>query len=280
MLRSIIPFFVVIFAFAFVVPASAACDPGAAGSRYPLYAQKVVKIAASPTQPPFAFVDAGNPNELVGLEVDMIKEVMRCAGLRYEFIEGAWAGLMPAVFAGSADVMIGDVNYREDRSQRADFILYLLAAQSVVVQKGNPRGVTKDADLCGTSGTATMGSSSAHKIEQLNQTCVANGKPLIVFQPAADADAAYRLVANGRTDFAMDEAASVSARLRTKPDYQLAYSVSTGLKGGFIVAKGNKEMLDIVYDGLKAEEKNGTLLRLLTKYGLPENLLIPVEVQR
>jgi polar amino acid transport system substrate-binding protein len=264
---------------AHTIAAQADCNPADAASRYPDYAQKTVKIAVSPTQPPFAYVDAANPGELTGLEVEMIEGAMKCAGLRYEFIKGAWSGLMPAVFAGSADVMIGDVNYRADRAERADFILYLLAAQSAVVQTGNPRKIAGPADLCGASGTATMGTSSANTIETLSKSCVANGKQAIAFQPAADADAAYRLVANERIDFAMDESASASARLRSKQDFQLAYAVSTGLKGGFIVAKGNKEMLSVVAEGLKAQEQDGTLLKLFKKYSMPASLLIPVEVK-
>ena len=260
--------------------ASTQCDPGAVAARYPSYAGKVVKIAASPTQPPFAFVDPKNPDEMTGLEVEMIEGVMQCAGLRYELIKGAWAGLLPAVFAGSADVMIGNVNYRPDRAEKADFVLYVLAGQSVVVQKGNPRRISTQADLCGASGTATMGSSSAMQIQRLSQSCIERGKPPIAFQPAADADAAYRLVSNNRFDFAMDEAASASTRLLSEPNFELAYTATTDIKGGFVVTKGNKEMLAIVSDGMKVQEQNGTLLKLMKKYGLPPSLLVPVEARR
>lgn len=256
------------------------CEPDKVALKYPSYAGKVIKIAVSPLQPPYAFSDPASPDRIIGLEVEMITKAMECAGLRFEFVKGAWSGLLSALFSGSSDIMIGAVNYRPDRAERADFIIYMRAGQSLEVQKGNPKKLSSPDTLCGTTGSATTGSSSAMHIERLNKQCLEQNKPGITFLPAVDGNAAFRQVANARVDFALDDAASAGARILKQPDIEVVYTASTDILSGMVVTEGNAAMADIVLDGLKIQERDGTLLTLARKYGFPEELLLPVQVRR
>ena len=253
------------------------CEPDKAATKYPGYANRVVKIAVSPTQEPYAYTDPKNPDHLAGLEVEMIEAAMTCAGLKYEFVRGAWAGLLQSMFNGASDVMIGSVTYRKDRGERVDFVLYVHSGQTAVVQKGNPKKIMDLATLCGTTGSATVGGSSALLIDGESKTCVSEGKPAINFQPATDADSAYRQVVNGRNDFAMDDAGSAAARVAADPNLQWAFTHKSELESGFVVPKGNSEMLHAVSEGLEVQEKTGALAALMKKYGLDEALLIPIK---
>lgn len=266
-----------------VVPGNAQaprCQPELASLKYPGYAGRTVKIAVSPNQPPYAFASAQDYERMAGFEVEAIERAMACAGLPFTYLRGAWSGLLPALFAGSADVMIGNVNHRPDRAERADFVLYMRAGQSIVVPKGNPRRIANPADLCGASGSATLGGSSAQQIERQSRLCVDQGKPAIHFLPAADAEAAYRQVGNARIDFAMDDAASAAVRLAKEPEFELAYTVTTDVLSGMVVTKGNAQMLQVVAEGLEMQHQDGTLAAVAKKYGLPTELLIPVQVRR
>lgn len=256
------------------------CEPAKVGQKYPAYAGRVVKIAVSPNQPPYSFADPQDPDRLVGIEVEMIEGAMNCAGLKFEYVKGAWSGVLAALMSGSSDVMIGNVNYRPDRAERASFILYMRAGQSVVVQRGNPKRITDVASLCGATGSATLGSSSALQIERQSKICVDNGKPPINFLPAADGNAAYRQLANARIDFEVDDASSAAARSAKEPEYEISYTVVTDFLSGFVVTKTNKAMLQIVADGMKVQERAGTVRALAAKYGLPAELLIPVEARQ
>jgi hypothetical protein len=62
-------------------------------AKYPKYAGQTVEIAASLTGLPFTYADPANPNNMTEIEVEMIEGAMKCAGLKYEFNKGAWAGL-------------------------------------------------------------------------------------------------------------------------------------------------------------------------------------------
>jgi polar amino acid transport system substrate-binding protein len=259
--------------------AHAACEPAKVGQKYPTYAGKVVKIAASPTQPPFAFTDPVNPERMSGLEAEMIEKAMSCAGLKFEYVKGAWSALLPALYSGAADVMIGAVNYRPERAERADFILYMRAGQGIVVQRGNPKKIGDMDSLCGHIGSSAAGGSPALAIESQSKVCVEQGKPAIEFLPAVDVDASYRQVVNGRVDFAMDDAPAAALRVKNEPTLEMAHTVVTQILSGFVVPKGNKEMLAIVADGLKAAEQDGTIVQLAKKYGLPAEMVIPIETR-
>lgn len=255
---------------------AAQCEPAKVAVKYPDYAGKVIKIAASPFQPPFAFSDPRDLERMDGLEVEMIEKVMACAGLRYEYVKGAWGSLLPTLFFGSTDVMIGAVNYRPDRAARADFILYMRAAQSIVVRRDNPARIADNDGLCGKIGSSTVGGSPAQTIERQSRTCVQRGKPAIDFRPAAESNASYRQVVNGRVDFVVDDAAAAAVRTEKQTELAVAYTLATNILSGMVVAKGNKEMLRIVADGLQVQKQDGTLIRLAKKYGIPPAAIIPI----
>lgn len=256
------------------------CEPEKAAEKYPSYAGKVVKIGASPTQPPYAFADPANPDRMAGLEVELIENALKCAGLKYDYQRGTWVGLLSSMFSGAADVMVGNVNYRPDRAEKVDFVLYTRAGSMAVVAKGNPKKIVDVGSLCGRTGSAIAGGSSSLIIDRQSKLCVESGKPAIDFQPATDPETAYRQVKSGRAEFAMDDIAAFAVRVAKDPETETGFTVLSGLVGGFVVPKGNAAMLAVVTDGLKIQEQDGTIAALMKKYNLPTDLLIPVESRK
>lgn len=258
---------------------AAQCEPEKAVQKYPAYAGKVVKIAASPSQPPFAFSDPKAPDRMTGLEAEMVEAAMTCAGLKFEYLKGAWSALLPAMYSGSADIMIGAVNLRPERAERVDFILYMRGGQSVIVAKGNPKRIGDLDSLCGHVGSTNANGSPAQVIARQSQACVEHGKPPIDFQPSVDTDSSYRQIETGRVDFVMDDAASAATRVERQPELEVAHTITTDILSGVIVGKGNKDMLRAVADGFRAQAQDGTLAKLASKYGLPADTIIPIETR-
>lgn len=256
------------------------CEPDKVTTKYPKYAGKTVKISVSPTSPPYTYADPDNQERMVGLEVEMIEKAMACAGLKFEYLKGPWSAAMSSLFSGGSDLMIGSVNYRPDRAERADFILYYRAGHGIVVAMGNPKKLGDLETLCGANGTATIGSSSALLIEQQSKACLEKGKEKIGYQPATETEGAYRQLPLQRFDFVMDDAVTAAAHVSKKPDLEIAHTVISGILSGMIVQKGNKEMLQIVADGLAIQQRGGEITNLAKKYGFPAHLLIPIETRQ
>lgn len=259
---------------------AAQCEPGKVAEKYPVYAGKTVKIAASPTQPPFAFTNPNEPEKMSGFEAELIERAMTCGGLKFQFVKGAWSALLPSLFSGATDVMIGSVNYRPDRAERGDFVLFMQAGQTVVVPRGNVKKIGSMDELCGLIGSSVVGGTPAQAVEVQSRQCVQRGKPAIDFRPAVASDASYRQVLNGRVDFVMDDTGAAVARVANEPELAIAFSNTTDIRSGMVVAKGNAEMLQIVADGLAVQQQDGTMAALAAKYGLPPETVVPVEVRR
>lgn len=253
------------------------CEPDKVAQKYPAYAGKTVKIAASPAGPPYSFSDPRNPDQLIGVEIELIEGAMACAGLKFDYMKGAWSGLLAALFNGSSDVMIGAVNYRPDRVERADFVLYMRVGQSIVTLKDNPKKLSDPSLLCGSVGSATLGGSSSQYVERLSKDCVQQGKPPIQLITAVDRDAAYRQLTNERIDFIMDDAVVAGMHVAKQPAIQVSHTATTDIVSGMVVQKGNAVMQQIIADGLRAQERDGTLAQIVKKYAFPSELLIPIE---
>jgi polar amino acid transport system substrate-binding protein len=258
------------------------CEPEKVSQKYPEYAGKMVRIAATPTYQPYTYADPADLNKMTGLEIELIEAAMTCAGLKFEYVKGPWTGLLPTLFSGATDVMAGNVVYRADRAERADFIIFYVNGQSFLVQKGNPKNIRKFEDLCGKTSSAATGSASAFEVDKQSKACVQRGQPPIAFQPAVDQEAASRQLANGRIDFQLEGTATAALKMGSDSgkDLEVAFSIATELAAGYAVKKGNETMARIVYDGLQALEADGRLNALMEKYNLGKHLRIPVEIRK
>jgi polar amino acid transport system substrate-binding protein len=279
-IRSTVAFVTILAACQVAAAQSARCEPSKASEKYPTYAKGTVKIGINSTYPPFSYSDPNDMKKMAGLDVDIVESAMKCAGLKYEYINGQHPGLYSALFSGSHDVMIGNVFFRPDRAEKASFVLFMINAQSLVVRKGNPKGVKSTETMCGLTASGSFNSSSARLVQDISKRCTDAGKAAINWIPAQDHEPAYRSLANDRIDMVMD--GSVSAMLRQRSadgrNFDIAFTVPSDVKSGMIVTKGNKEILKVMGDGIIELEKTGQLAELMKKHGLQTDWLIPVEV--
>lgn len=257
------------------------CRPEAVAQRYPGYANRIVKVGVNSTYPPFSYNDPANLTRIIGLDAEIVEFALRCAGLRHEYVNGQHSGLYPALFAGTHDVMIGNIFFRPDRAERAGFVLYMVNTQSLVVRKGNPKKIVSRETMCGNTASGSFNSSSAMLVQDIGKACVEAGRPAITWVPAADHEPAYRSLANDRIDMVMDGSVSAWQRVQSREGqgFEVAFSIQTDVRSGMIVQKGNAEMLRILTDGLNELQRTGGLAALMTKYGLQPEWLIPVEAR-
>ncbi len=256
------------------------CEPQRASEKFPTYANRTVKIGVNSTYPPFSYNDPKDMNKIVGIDVEIVEAALKCAGLRYEFINGQHSGLYPALFSGSIDVMIGNIFFRPDRAERAGYIIFMTTSQSLVVGKSNPKNIRAESGMCGLTASGSYNSSSSILVQDISKKCIESGKLGITWIPAADHDPAYRSLANGRIDMVMDGTISALMRMRSMDgqNYSIAFSVPTNVKAGFIVTKGNNEVLNAIGQGLKELQRSSNLIEIMKRYEVPSELLLPVEV--
>jgi polar amino acid transport system substrate-binding protein len=259
---------------------SSACEPQKAAQNFPSYANRTVKIGANPTYPPFSYADPSDMTKMIGVDIEVVEAALDCAGLKREYVKGQTSGLYPALFSGTLDVMVGNIFIRPDRTDKAGFVLYMTNGQSLVVEKGNPKNISDADGMCGLTATGLYVGTSAMVVQDASKRCVEKGLPAITYVAAGDQEQAYRSLSNDRTDMVMDGSASAALRVASAEgnNFEIAFTLQTGVKSGLIWPKGNAEMAKALGDGLKELQRTGQLGAIMKKYGLRPDWLIEVEV--
>lgn len=78
-----------------------------------------LRVATEGAYPPYNMVDAGG--NLVGFEIDMMKDMCRRIGTECQFIAQAWDGMIPALQAGRFDAIVAGMSITDERRQAVDF---------------------------------------------------------------------------------------------------------------------------------------------------------------
>jgi polar amino acid transport system substrate-binding protein len=86
---------------------------------------------------------------IIGMEPDLGVEIGRVLGVRLQFVATDFSELLADVGRGDPDLAMSAMTDTPERAKIADFVNYFTAGTSIVVQRGNPDGVTELNDLCG-----------------------------------------------------------------------------------------------------------------------------------
>jgi polar amino acid transport system substrate-binding protein len=258
--------------------ALAACEPAQLATKYPALAGRTIKIGQDGESAPFSFRDPKDFGHLIGLDADTARAVFACAGVKVEFITGAWSGLIPAVMSGQIDVMWDTLLYTPERAKRLDFVYYMNAASGAIITKGNPKRIHSLADLCGTRGTANLGTIQEAMLRAASKDCLAAGKADVEITLAADIPGALRQVQSGRADLFLSNKFIGDAMVAKSADLEMAFTVLTGAKIAAGTAKGNPDLVRMIADGLGTLEGNGELRTIFDRYKVDYALVTKPEI--
>lgn len=83
---------------------------------------KPLVVVTSPDNPPFEFKDtAQGGDNVIGFDMDVIQEIGKRLGRPVQIVEMDFAGLIPALQAGRADMAVASLNPTEERKKSVDF---------------------------------------------------------------------------------------------------------------------------------------------------------------
>src|SRR5512135_3259726 len=82
-------------------------------------AAAVIKVGTEGTYAPFTFHDSSNA--LTGFDVEIARAIASRLGVKAEFVEGKWDGLIAGLDAKRYDVVINEVTVTEARKAKYDF---------------------------------------------------------------------------------------------------------------------------------------------------------------
>jgi len=158
-------------------PAAASPTPRAAGSPtaslaagVPELADGTLQVGSDIAYAPIEFYEAGTENAM-GLDIDLANAMAADLGVKVEFMNTGFDGLIGALQAKRFDIIMSSMTITEARQKEIDFIPYFTAGTGILVEAGNPKNIQTLADLCGKSVAVQLGTIQVDQLNAQNEQC-------------------------------------------------------------------------------------------------------------
>lgn len=216
----------------------------------------VIKIGTEGTYPPFTFHDAAN--KLVGFDVEIGQAIASKLGVKAEFLEGKWDGLIAGLDARRYDAVINQVGITEARKAKYDFSQPYIASKAVLIVKEGNDSIKSFDDLKGKKAAQSLTSNFGKLAEQAGASLVGTD----------GFDQSIQLVLNGRADATINDSLSFLDFKKHKPDapVKIAAEQKDAEYSGVIVRKGNPELVAAINKALDEIKADGTYARIANTY--------------
>jgi len=215
-----------------------------------------LKIGTEGTYAPFTFHDASG--KLVGFDVEIGEAIAKKIGVKPEFVEGKWDGLIAGLDAKRYDAVINQVGITEARKKKYDFSEPYIASKAVLIVKQDNSAIKTFADLKGKKSAQSL-TSNFGKIAETN------GAELV----GTDGfDQSIQLVLTGRADATINDSLSFLDFKKHKPDapVKVVATEANADYSGIIIRKGEPELLAAINKALADIKADGTYDAISKKY--------------
>lgn len=225
-----------------------------------------LKIGCEAAYVPFTYRDAG---KIVGYDVELAELFCKSLGVKPNFIDTAWAGVIPSLFAKKFDIIMSAMSYTKERLERVAFsIPYAEASQAMLVRAADAGTIKATKDLNGRVLAVKLGSPGQVLQEKMLAALKAAGGPgfkeLKVFD---DHPSAYVALAQNRVDAVLNTMPTLAMVLKDAPGkYAIVKSIGADNWAGIAVRKEDPEIVSFLNGELTRLKADGTLARMQEKW--------------
>jgi polar amino acid transport system substrate-binding protein len=149
------------------------------GAAVPELEDGVLQVLSDIAYAPIEFFEAGT-NEPKGLDVDLGKALAERLGVRVEFINTGFDGIISSLQTKDGDVIMSAMTITPERQEEIDFIPYINVGTGILVEAGNPEGIAELGDLCGLTVAVQEGTIQQDMLEDLNADACSDDKIEVV----------------------------------------------------------------------------------------------------
>src|SRR5215469_14867447 len=140
------------------------------------------------TGPPLEYLDENT--KPIGSDIDIGNEIAKRFGVKAEWKNVPFKGLVPALLAQQCDAAISQLFDKPERRQAIDLVDYMNSSEAFLVHAGNPKKIHSIEDLSGHKVAVENGTTIQELIEDQNKKFQAAGKKaadIVVFPKDTDA---------------------------------------------------------------------------------------------
>ncbi len=215
-----------------------------------------LKIGTEGTYAPFTYHDTDG--KLVGFDVEIGEAIAKKLGVKAEFLEGKWDGLIAGLDANRYDAVINQVGITEARKQKYDFSEPYIASKAVLIVRADDDSIKGFADLKGKKSAQSLTSNFGKIAQEAGAELVGTD----------GFDQSIQLVLTGRADATINDSLSFLDFKKHKPDanVKIAAEQENADYSGVIIRKGEPELLEAINKALVDIKADGTYKTISDKY--------------
>ncbi|WP_407561057.1 ABC transporter substrate-binding protein [Streptomyces sp. 184] len=224
----------------------------------------VIKVGSDIAYAPMEFDQGGKP---VGVDIDIANALGEELGVEFQFQNNVFDNLIPSLDSGRFDIIMSSMTDNKERQAEVDFVDYFSAGVSILVQKGNPEGISTLDDLCGKTVAFQRGTVSADIAKAQNEKC---DKPIKTLPFTKDTEALQQ-VKQGRAVADLNDFPVAAYNARESgggEDFEVVGEQIDAAPYGIAVSKDNPELRDALAKALDAIIENGEYQKVLEKWNV------------
>ncbi len=188
---------------------------------------------------PYEYYENG---EIVGVDVDIAKQIAKKLGKELEIKDVAFDSIVNEVKTGKADFGAAGISYNEERAEEVDFTINYATSKQIIVVRENSN-ISKKEDLENLTIAVQLGSVGDSYVTQNyeNAKIIRQKKYL----------AAIEDLKTGKADCVVMDELPAKAILKENTNLKILDNELFTDSYGMIVKKGNKELLDAINEVLQ-----------------------------
>lgn len=243
------------------VATAAAAPTGAVGG--------TLTFCTDATYPPEEFFQG---TKLVGSDIDIGTAVAKGLGMTAKFQNTGFDGIIAALLAKKCDAIISGMNDTPKRRQQIAFVNYISVGQSLMVAKGNPKGIRSLGTLSGKTVSVEVGTTNKDFLDATSAAFKKRGKAAIkVVTFPKDTDAANALK-TGRVDAYFGDSPVVAYYIQRDSSFAFAGAPVNPILVGIGIRKGDPLIPKLKLQIAKMY-KDGTMTKILAKWKMSATAL-------
>jgi polar amino acid transport system substrate-binding protein len=233
----------------------------------------VLRVATDASYAP-ASSFAQDGRTIVGFEPDLAAALGRVLGVKVRLANADFSGLPSDVMHHRTDAVLSAMTDTPERERKVDFINYFSAGTAIVVQRGNPTGITDLAALCDKTVAVEKGTIQVDLLARSQKNC---GKhPIVVNTYDTNTDALLQL-RTGRAGAVLNDyppAAHLASDPKTRSHFQLASTTQyePGLYG-IAVSKDRPQLRDALRAALDRIMRSREYAQTLKRWDVNDGAL-------
>jgi polar amino acid transport system substrate-binding protein len=227
----------------------------------------VINYCATIDNPPRAYFD--EKQQPIGFEVELGTEIASRMGLKVNWVQLKFPGLVPALQAQQCDAIMQELFIRAERLEIIDMVPFSRTGQQIVVRRtDNSLGAGLE-DLSGKKVAVPNGTTIHNLAVEANKKLKDLGKPeinLVVLPTTTDT---FQQLATSQVDAVGTTSTAGAYYVRLRPNDFKAKGDPFGLIGtGIGIRKGNTDLTNAVKRSLDSLVADGSYKKLIEKWNM------------